>query len=219
METSEADRARWYTWTFAMAPLKKSVDSPLYRSRPMTSGPLAWNGVVSVAVPFAAPLTYSVRAPLLALNTPTRWAHVPFVGAAVDSARTEAASTVSLVVRENAHRLLSRSYCRYAPEDWSASCPRTPIQALRLLGLTQAETVKLWVVSSTGPLVAISPVEPSNVAVPPDHEAPPDSVPFFCVPEASAAARPPLSFSLHQPAGWVLASLLTVCAVLRPIGA
>src|SRR2546430_8482546 len=116
-------------------------------------------------------------APLVALYTPTRWVHAVVVGAAVDSARTDGALTVSVVVRENAHRLLSWSYCRNRPEDWVASWPRTPVQPVRLVGLTQAETVKLWVVSSTGPLVAISPLVPSNVAVPPDHVTPPARVP------------------------------------------
>ena len=119
--TSAAVSARGYACTLAIEPLKYEAMLSLYLIRPMTNGPVAANGVVSVAVPEAAPLTYNVIAPLLASNTPTRCVHAPTVGAAVDLARVTAALGVSEATSVNAHRLSAKSYWRSNPALCTAS--------------------------------------------------------------------------------------------------
>src|SRR5437773_8355297 len=58
VDTSVPDSARGYTWTLATDPLRYEVRVPPTFSRPSARGPRAAIGVVSAAVPCAAPLTY-----------------------------------------------------------------------------------------------------------------------------------------------------------------
>ena len=81
-------------------------------ARPIVNAPEVWNGVVSVAVPCAAPFTYRLIAPLVALNTPTRCTHAFSVGAVVEVAKGVVALTTSAVGRANAHRFAPWLYCR-----------------------------------------------------------------------------------------------------------
>src|SRR5258705_8125762 len=138
--------------------------------RPMTSPPDALNGVESVAVPFAAPLTYNFSEPTLESKTPTRCTHTPAVGADEDSARMPEAFAVSLEGRENAQRLSIGSYSRSNAEFWTPSCDTAVCHAPPMAELfTHADTEKLCAVLSTGPAVAIVLLVPLKVAAPPDH--------------------------------------------------
>src|SRR3981081_3879826 len=66
-----------------MAPWNQSTGTALNWARPIRNAPPVANGVVSVAVPWAWPSTYSVIAPLAALYVPARWVQAPSWGGAV----------------------------------------------------------------------------------------------------------------------------------------
>src|SRR6266542_3140212 len=105
---------------------------------PMTSGPDARNGVGSVVL-FAA----------------TELAVYRVVGVAV-----------SVDQLANCHLLTSGAYARTKPSCWVPRCATATRKSEFEDGFTQAVTVKLVVVSITGPVVVMAPV-PSNVAEPP----------------------------------------------------
>src|SRR5947209_3806999 len=109
--------------------------APLYLVRPMPTGPVALNGVVSVAVPCAAPLTYNVIAPLVESNTPTTCTQVFVAGTVVDLARAPPLLAWSVDTRTNSHRLSVPVYSRDRPEFWVASWSMMPMLAVRVLGL------------------------------------------------------------------------------------
>src|SRR2546429_1265744 len=112
VDTSDPDSARGYTCTLEIEPGKKLLATPLDLARPTVNAPDVANGVVSVAVPCAAPFTYKAIPPLVALNTPTRCAQLFTVGAVVEVANTVVALTTSAVGRANAHRFAPALYCR-----------------------------------------------------------------------------------------------------------
>src|SRR6266545_927826 len=125
---SSAPATRSHTWTWSTLPSRYSWYPPLYFNRPIVSGPVAFHGVVNEAVPSVAsstPLTYSWICWLVASYTPARWVQ-PYV------------------------------------EEWYSWNPAARLPAwLRIVWLddvwssrTHAATVKLFVVSTTGPAVA-----------------------------------------------------------------
>src|SRR6266511_3161918 len=202
-----------------MDPVKRSrFVAPLYLPRPITIGPLVANGVVSVALPACAPLTYNVIAPVVESYTPTRCVHTPTVGAVVDIARITVELLTSALLRQNAQRLSPLSYCRQNADSMFPSCETAVSQPAVEARFSQADTLKLCVVSSIGPAVVIAPVEPLKVAAPLDQDTPELSAPGRLRAEESAAVVPDVSFSFHQPAGPLAVSLYTVCEVIRPSG-
>src|SRR6266511_2189808 len=201
-----------------MDPVKRSrFVAPLYLPRPITIGPLVANGVVSVAVPARAPLTYNVIAPVVESYTPTRCVHTPSAGAVDDIARMTVELLTSALLRQNAHRLSALSYCRQNAEPMFPSCETAVSYPAVEARFSQADTLKLCVVSSTGAAVVMAPV-PLKAAAPPDQDTPEPRVPGRLPGAESAAVVPDVSSSFHQPAGPPEPTLYTVREVIRPIG-
>src|SRR6185437_16030520 len=189
-----------------MEPLKRSAAEPLYLPRPIASGPFAANGVVSVALPAAAPLTYRLIAPVEELYSPTRWVQVPVVGAVAAWARIGVGLAASVATREKAQALSAASYWRKNPEAWLPSWVTASDQLPVADRFAHAETVKELAVLSTGPLVAICcPVAAAKDAPLPVQVAP-VAFAVLPVPEESVTVEPVVCISVHQPVGWPVPS-------------
>jgi hypothetical protein len=125
--TSEADSTREYACTLPISPSNQSVRLPAHSSWPMASGPLAANGVVSVAVvPDCTPFTYNVIVPADASKVPTRCVHVPACAADADSAASQFAELVSALARPQAQLPVELSYSSSNPSIDVECCDTTP---------------------------------------------------------------------------------------------
>src|SRR6185437_10883086 len=143
VDTSEADRVRWYTCTLLTWPSNcRDVPPPVAWSPPMVSGPPAFQGVESVPVAASEPFTYRLIESVAELNTPTRWVHTLSAGLVLRWAESQVAEVESALAEVNDQPPKPPEYCSSKP-GWLAPLCETasePEAVLLAARLTQADT-------------------------------------------------------------------------------
>src|SRR5687767_9286030 len=104
----------------------------------------------------------------------------------------------------NDHLPLLPSYFRKKPLCRLPSWLTKVWVPLSAVGLTQADTVKDWLVSTTGPLVVIvAPAEPFITAAESDQETPSPAAAVNPSPVTSWTVFPDVWPSIHHATGWL----------------